>query len=195
MDYQACQMSSGTISNHQDRDFSSNQEILLFYNLRQQTPRLVIIPDIFWLWHRHVGVCVCLPGHTHGYGRDDVGNTCGSFKTDNILSHKTHLPEIEAAWHPPPVHHLLIPQWLPKPPLQPLKSLHQPILMDYVAYTISFQTKLKRPDTLFLLPSSAIPAPRHTVLHQEADKFINPAQIFSWCILSLTSYMSQYSVL
>ena len=30
--------------------------------------------------------------------------------------------------------------------------------MDYVAYTISFQTKLKRSDTLFLLPSSAIPA-------------------------------------
>ena len=33
-----------------------------------------------------------------------------------------------------------------------------PIPTDYVAYTISFQTKLKRSDTLFLLPSSAIPA-------------------------------------
>jgi len=68
------------------------------------------------------------------------------------------------------------------------KSLDQPILMDYVAYT-------KRSDTLFLLPSSAIPAPRHTVLHQEADKFIYPAQISSCCILSLTSYKSQYPVL
>ena len=59
----------------------------------------------------------------------------------------------------------------------PTRLLTKPHDLRVFAYTISFQTKLKRSDTLFLLPSSY------------------PAQISSCCILSLTSYMSQYPVL